>query len=95
VKVPLNFSVTAHLNVLVIDAGVGLAWVYCPDQTDLAPSATAAPLNSLSVQAGGVSIPMVMHIRTSAAGHIAARANIATFDAYRVSTLGFTWARRN
>jgi hypothetical protein len=36
-----------------------------------------------------------MRVRTSATGTIAARANVATIDSYRVSTMGFTWARRN
>lgn len=96
VKVPLNVSVTAHLSVVAQDAGgVFTVWISCPDQTDAAPSTTAAPLNNLCQQvatAGGMS--QQMHIRTSATGTIAARCDIATMDFYGVSTMGFSWSRR-
>jgi hypothetical protein len=94
VKVPLNFSTTAHLNVRMSDASaVFAAWVYCPDQTDLAPSGTAAPLANTfdSTSAGGTFSQQ--RVRTSSAGLIAARATLATVDSYRVSTMGFTWGR--
>lgn len=97
VKVPLNFSVMAILNVEMRDvASAFLAWVYCPDRTDLAPSVTVAPLANQG-QPGVSSSALIsqMFIRTSATGTIAARADLATVDNYRVSTLGFTWARRN
>ena len=95
VKVPLNFSVIAHLNVLINDAVRSVIWVYCPDQADQAPSLTVTPLSSLSVQVGTAAIASQMKIRTSAAGLIAARSDQATTDLYAVVTLGFTWARRN
>ncbi|MCI0556868.1 MAG: hypothetical protein MN733_00095, partial [Nitrososphaera sp.] len=45
VKVPLNVSTTAHLNIVVNDATAqAIVWIYCPDQADVAPSGTAAPL---------------------------------------------------
>ena len=97
VKVPLNFSTTAHLNVALSDASAPIAvWVYCPDQTDTAPSATAAPLFNWGT-AGSVAVAgsQAMRIRTSATGTIAARSTVATIDIYRVATVGFTWARRN
>lgn len=95
VKVPLNFSVISYLNVLVFDASAGFAaWIYSPDQTDAAPSGTVAPLSNFSA-AANVSATILSRIRTSAIGTIAARATLATVDLYAVSTMGFTWARRN
>jgi hypothetical protein len=95
VKVPLNFSVIAHLNVRIIDAATAVVWIYCPDQSDLAPSTTAAPLaNIYNVVAGAQNLG-ALRVRTSATGTIAARSDVATVDSYLVSTMGFTWARRN
>jgi len=97
VKVPLNFSTTAHLNVALADPSAPIAvWVYCPDQTDTAPSATAAPLFNWGT-AGGVAVAgsQAMRLRTSDTGTIAARSTVATIDTYRIATVGFTWARRN
>ena len=98
VKVPLNFSVIVHLNIAMFDASaVYTAWVYCPDQADLVPSGTVAPLATIAAQnnAPFTRMSAVLKIRTSAAGLIAARADLATVDLYAVSTMGFTWARRN
>lgn len=97
VKVPLNFSVIAHLNVLLVDATSNQStWICCPDQTDAAPSTSAAPLaNAQSVAAATVSGTSALMIRTSATGTIAARSNLATVDLYAVVTIGFRWARRN
>lgn len=95
VKVPLNFSVVAHVNVRMYDASAAvLAWIGCPDHTDAAPSTTAAPLANAASVPTAESTDRQMFIRTSATGTIAARADVATVDQYRVSTLGFTWARR-
>ena len=97
VKVPLNFSVIAHLNVVMIDsAAVSDAWVCCPDKTDAAPSLTVAPLaNAMVPLSGTASFAEQMYIRTSATGTIAARSDLATVNSYAVATMGFTWARRN
>ena len=98
VKVPLNFSTTANLNVNPSDSGAGhITYIYCPDLTDLAPSATAAPLLTFNANAVAVSnsVGGNLRVRTSATGTIAARSNLATVDLYAVSTVGFTWARRN
>lgn len=98
VKVPLNFSVIASLNVVIIDGTASsFNWIYCPDQTDAAPSNSAAPLGNGSSIFSTVTFPVMttMRIRTSAAGLIAARSTLATVDTYLVSTMGFSWARRN
>lgn len=95
VKVPLNFSVTAQLNVVLLDASASIAWVYCPDQADLAPSSTAAPLRNLGFGTANVLNPSAqIAVRTSVTGTIAARANV-TVDTYKVTTVGFRWGRRN
>lgn len=94
VKVPLNFSTIAHLNVIITDAATTNTWIYCPDQTDLAPSATVAPLANV-FQGAGAATNVQLRVRTSAAGLIAARATTATVDQYSAATMGFTWARRN
>ncbi len=95
-KVPLNFSVLANMTVVVSDASTnGFAWVGSPDQADVAPSLTAAPLyNAFWIVTANASSGQQMRIRTSAAGLIAARANIATVDLYAAVTNGFEWSRR-
>lgn len=94
VKVPLDFSTIANLNVVLTDASTSHQdWIYCPDQTDAAPSPTAAPLATQSAQVGTTA--MNIKVRTSSTGTIAARSTLATVDLYAVATLGFTWARRN
>ena len=95
VKVPLNFSVISHLNVTIKDVATTAVWIYCPDQSDAAPSETLAPLTNLQNLEVGFVAGLQMKIRTSATGTIAARATTATVDNYKVSTMGFTWSRRN
>jgi len=96
VKVPLNFSVIANLNTEIFDASTAnTAYIYCPDLTDIAPAATATPLATLGQAAAGVRWIANIRIRTSSAGLIAARSDLATVDFYGVVTLGFNWARRN
>lgn len=96
VKVPLNFSTIALLNISMTDAAAGFAaWVYSPDTTDAAPSASAAPGQNFVSNAAGNVVSNTLRIRTSTAGLIAARATLATVDLYTVCTQGFTWARRN
>lgn len=95
VKVPLDFSVVALLNVVVYDATSNfVAHVYCPDQTDAAVANFDAPLGNLNQQAGTAASATQLQVRTSAAGLVAARASLATVDRYQVSTQGFTWGRR-
>lgn len=94
VKVPLNFSTIANLNVAAFDASSGFqAWVTCPDVTDAAPAALVAPLGTVNPPAGSAGLAKVS-VRTSATGTIASRATLATVDTYSVVTLGFNWARR-
>jgi hypothetical protein len=95
VKVPLNFSVKANLNVLIDDGSLNSAWIYCPDQADLAPSDSAAPLETLRSSVTGQPSAQNITIRTSSTGTIAARSVVASVNLYAASTLGFTWARRN
>lgn len=96
-KVPLNFSTIAHINAATTDVTVGnQTWICCPDQTSAASSQTIAPLNNL----GQVSTIMSgmgnqLHIRTSATGTIASINDVATVDLYVISTMGFSWGRRN
>ncbi|MCI0555905.1 MAG: hypothetical protein L0287_33600, partial [Anaerolineae bacterium] len=48
IRVPLSFSVVAHINVIVSDASAAqFAWISCPDTNDAAPSQTAAPLENV------------------------------------------------
>lgn len=93
VKVPLNFSTIARVNIHLDDAGGAVVDVCSPDQTDAAPSASVAPLSSDLVNAA-TNDNRQLRIRTSATGTIAARATAAV-DNYLGVTLGFTWARRN
>lgn len=93
VKVPLDFSTTARLRVLLSDAGGGFVLIQCPDETDAAPSGSAAPGYTLNSTAG-VGVAAQIDVRTSATGTIAARAS-AAMDSYRVVTIGFRWARRD
>lgn len=94
IRVPLDYSVTAHINAAIKDsAATQFAYIHCPDQADLAPSDTVAPLMNLFSQTGRFGYQQ-MFIRTSATGTIAARASTATVDAYQVVTIGFEWSRR-
>ena len=97
VKVPINFSTIARLNVKITDNTAAFAaWVYCPDQTDTAPSGSVAPLANFNAPTGAsADIIQELFVRTSATGTIAARSTLATTDTYSVSTVGFEWARRN
>lgn len=97
VKVPLNFSVTAGINVFLKDATAGyFCYITCPDTTDIAPSSTVAPLATIGGSTSLFEYGMRnLRVRTSSTGTIAARSDLATVDTYLVATIGFTWARRN
>lgn len=93
-SVPLFYSTTALVRVMVGDAGsVFTMLVGCPDETDAAPSTTASP--GASIFSGSLSNPELNEdaIRTSSTGTIFARSLLATVDAYRVVTYGFISAR--
>lgn len=96
-KVPLAFSVQAKFHCKTQDGSAYVAWVSCPDLTDVAPSETAAPLSNMAdvngVAAG--SLHRDLKVRTSSTGTIRARATVATINIYQVATTGFEWARRN
>lgn len=92
-RVPLNFSVIANIVAHIIDASAPCAInICCPDQTDVAPGyqANLAVINAPT----GTNAIAQLRIRTSSAGLIASRSNLATVDTYDVSTIGFEWARR-
>lgn len=92
IRVPLNVSVDALINVTIIDAAVSsFVLVSCPDETDSAPGADNC---NMSIQTVSQLDAHRMYVRTSATGTIAVRANIATIDNYFVRTAGFRWARR-
>lgn len=93
--VPKAFPVLAHVRVQMTDAASNFAAIVCsPDETDVGPdTAGAVPLFNIGA-AAGVVVAKDMWVRTSAAGAIAARANLATVDSYQASTLGFIWSRR-
>jgi len=94
VKVPLNFSTIALLSLFASDSSASfVAVICCPDESDVAPSASAARLANVWGTAANQTIDIA--VRTSATGTVASRASIATVDAWRVSTTGFRWARRN
>ena len=93
VKVPLTFSVTAYLRILMDDAAIHIEIVQCPDEVDLAPSSIAAPFYTHAGAAGEQTYASLW-IRTNSSGQIAARSTVTT-NAYSVLTVGFIWERRN
>ena len=94
-KVPLGFSTTASVLVLLVDSGANFfAWWGCPDETDFAPGG-ALPSCFSTTGSLGVTYILRSRIVTSSAGLMAARASLATVDTYNVSTESFEWARRN
>jgi len=95
IKVPLEFPVFATVTVSAGDnSNNTLARVCCPDETDGAPSSTAAPLANLNSHSGAASIETKqLRVRTSATGTIAGRAT-ASLATYKVATVGFEWSRR-
>jgi hypothetical protein len=96
VKVPLNFSVTAKLNLYVYDAVTQqVTYICCPDATDLAPSNSVAPLATLETFTSQAFREGFQYVRTSATGTIAARSDLGGVDVYKVVTLSFVWARRS
>lgn len=94
-KVPLGFSTTASVLVLLVDSVANFfAWWGCPDETDFAPGG-ALPSCFATTGSLGVTYILRSRIVTSSAGLMAARASLATVDTYNVSTESFEWTRRN
>lgn len=90
-SVPPAYSVEATINIAATDATGGFIWVYCPDQSDLTPGTSAAPLASIpAVSSWSIA---QMAVRTTS-GTVASRSSVASVDAYRVATLGWKWSRR-
>lgn len=95
IKVPLDFSVIAQIRYYIADASNNITVrIGCPDETDSAPSGTADALANVVSQPGATATALdELRIRTSATGTIAARA-ATSLSTYKVSTIGFEWARR-
>jgi hypothetical protein len=94
-KVPLNISTLALLRVSAEDAAATSVLVMqTPALTDTAPSVTIAPLGTIRAVVVDIEIIQDVEVRTSAAGLVAARANVAGYDDYSFVTRGFRWGRR-
>lgn len=93
VRVPLTLSTIAKLRLVVDDAAALAVIVQCPDEADVAPSLTAAPLCTARSSVAGVEAIAEVFVKTSAAGLIAARVTANTMDSYRVVTVNFLWSR--
>lgn len=95
-RCPQQFSTVCEITYLLQDAAASFNfWIGCPDVPDFAPSSSTST-NGISIWNGANQFPSCgqMHVRTSSAGLIAARADIATVDGYFVTTAGFVWSRR-
>lgn len=97
IKVPVGFPVHATINVGIENSTTPTyAWVYCPDQADLAPGATTsptAPLGNVAYVTAVNNYSIQLRVWTDSTGKIAARAT-ATVAQYAVATIGFEWSRR-
>lgn len=94
-KAPIAFSTIALLTVSITDAAAGSgARIARVDETDAAPSTTAAPLCNISVAVVAVPAVKQLHVQTNSVGLIAARSTVATMDNFRIQTDGFVWSRR-
>lgn len=95
VRVPLDFSTEAILHVVGSDNSASfVAIICCPDDPDVAPTSTTAPLPNIIVNAVSEPDEKEIRVRTGATGLVASRASLATVDIYRISTIGFQWSRR-
>jgi hypothetical protein len=94
VKTPLGYSTIAHLNVMATDGSSGFQiWISYPSVSDMAASSSAAPLATLG-GAASVTLTINVDVRTNTSSQVRSRANLATVDTFRISTLGYTWGRR-
>lgn len=102
VRVPLNISTIALLNVEAsITNGTSIS-VGCPDEANAAVAFNTAPLgnvgSNIALDAGAQTVAsgvyqQQLRIRTDTSGQIASRAS-ASVTRYIVSTVGFHWSRR-
>lgn len=94
VAVPVGIKHRARIRMRIYDAASNVVLlVTSPDEADAAPSSTATPLATAFSTTGKQAV-MELEIYVDTSAQIAARANIATVDSYRVVTLGWTDARR-
>lgn len=89
---PIGIKVQADLSMFLGDAGGAIVNVRDPDETDAAPSASAAPGIDVNISAGTGSA-LRLQVFTNTSGQIAARASAAV-DNYRVFVVGYEWGRR-
>lgn len=92
-SVPVGYKVKAFFNVGQQDTVSGNnTYISDPDTSDVAPSASVAPLHTLY---GSTSV-IVAYRRecwTNSSGQIRSRAS-TTIDSYKLATLGWEWGRR-
>jgi hypothetical protein len=89
-SVPSGIKVMAIFNAMTGDVSAHLLLVSSPDQSDQAPSSSAAPLASMSGVGGISSDPgaAMFRIRTNTTGQIRTRVS-TTIDNLRIATLGW------
>lgn len=93
VKVPLGFTVDALLDVRAFDsAEASYARLCSPDETDAAPSSSAAPLVNIGA-ASNVFYFGSEIVTTDTSGQVAARAAAGTLQSLNLQTRGFRWRR--
>jgi hypothetical protein len=94
IHVPTGYAVDALLNIFSVDTVSGYQiYISSPDVTDSAASSTAAPLATTGASTSN-SMSVQVSVMTNASGQIRSRANLATVNEYRVSTVGYQWGRR-
>jgi hypothetical protein len=69
---------------------LALVYIANPDHADSAPSATAAPLASISMSIAGQEVPHQLQLYANRSAQITARSN-QTSTTFRVQVLGFFW----
>lgn len=97
IKVPVGFPVYATINAGIENSTTpSNAWIYCPDQADLAPGSTSsptAPLLNVTYLTSTSNYAVQLRVWTDSSAQIAARAN-TSIARYAVATIGFEWSRR-
>jgi len=95
IGVPTGFECMANINAQIFDAtSTSMVYISYPDSADLAPSnLAAAPLMTIFSDINYTGNCVNISVKTNSARQIAARASLATVDAYQVSLLNFIWKR--